>query len=127
MDPISDMFIRIKNAQKAGHETVHIPYSKFKHEIAKVFERSGLVGKIEKKGKKVRKFIEILLKYNEGFPAIRNVKLISKPSRRIYVSWKELRPAQHGGVVIISTPKGIMNSREAHKEKVGGGVIAEVW
>ena len=49
MDPISDMIIRIKNAQKAGHETVQVPYSKFKHEIAKVLEKRAMLGKIEKK------------------------------------------------------------------------------
>lgn len=127
VDPISDMFIRIKNAQKAGHETVHIPYSQFKNEIAKALERSEVVGKIEKKGKRVRKFFEIGLKYSEGEPIIHNIKLLSKPSRRVYVSYKELWKSKHDGVIIVSTPKGVMSSQEARKAKVGGELIAEIW
>ncbi len=127
MDPISDMFIRIKNAYKAGHEAVQIPYSKFKHEIAKTLERAGLTGEIERKGKRVRKTLEIKLKYKEEEAAINDIKLISKPSRRLYASYKDLVKPRHGGIVVLSTPKGVMTSQEARKDKVGGELIAEVW
>ena len=128
-DPTSDMFIRIKNAQKAGHETVQLPYSKFKYEILKVLERSGWVGSIERKGKRVKKILEVTLLYagEGGVPLIGGVSLISKPSRRIYSSYKEIRPAKHGGVVIISTSKGLMTTMEAKKAKLGGQLITEVW
>lgn len=127
MDPISDMFIRIKNAQKAGHPSVQVSYSKFKHEIAKALERGSKIGVVEKKGKRIGKLIEIKLLYNEKKPSISEVKLISKPSRRIYVSYKDIRPASYGGVSIISTSRGVMSGKEAKKVKLGGELIAEVW
>ncbi len=126
-DPISDMFIRIKNAQRAGHETVQFFYSKYKYEIAKVLGRTGYVGAIERKGKRVKKTIEITLQYKEKDPVIHDVKLLSKPSRRVYASYKELRPSRRGGVVMVSTPKGVLTTEEAKKEKMGGELIAEVW
>lgn len=128
MDPISDMFIRIKNAYRAGHEAVFIPYSKFKYEIAKTMERSGFVGKVDRKGKRVRKVLEVALKYNvEGEPAVSGVRLISKPSRRLYTPYGGIRRAEHGGSWIISTSQGVMSGPEAKKAKVGGELIAEVW
>lgn len=127
MDPISDMFIRIKNAQKAGQESVQIPYSKFKHEIAKVLERGGWVKQTERKGKRIRKFLEIQLSYKEGVPLVREVKLISKPSRRLYAPQQNLPQSRHGGLIVMTTSQGVMSSKEAAKAKVGGQVIAEVW
>ncbi|MBI2640772.1 MAG: 30S ribosomal protein S8 [Candidatus Sungbacteria bacterium] len=127
-DPISDMFIRIKNAYRAGHKAVLIPYSKFKHEIAKVLERGGFTGKIERKGKRVRKVLEIALRYSgNGEPALGGVRLISKPSRRLYSSHRDLSRAREGGTLIISTPQGVMSGKEARKAKVGGEMIAEIW
>ena len=127
MDPISDMFIRIKNAQKAGHETVQIPYAKFKYEIAMVLERSGFVGKVEKKGKRIKKTMEMELLYQNETPIINGVKIISKPSRRLYISCKDIKQSRHGGIIILSTPQGVMTNTEARKAKVGGQLIAEVW
>lgn len=127
MDPISDMFIRIKNAQAAGHETVALPYSKFKHEIAKVLEKHEMVKSIERKGKRVRKTLEIELKPLESSVRIHDVKLISKPSRRLYTPFKKIPQPKHGGLVLLSTPKGVMCEREARKIKVGGEILAEVW
>ena len=127
MDPVSDMFIRIKNAGKAGHETVQIPYSKLKHDIAKTLERFGFVGKVDKKGKRIKKFLEFPLVYQEESPLVRNVKLISKPSRRIYSSYRVFHRVRHRGIVIVSTPRGVMSSDEAKKMRVGGEMIAEIW
>lgn len=127
MDPISDMFIRIKNAQRAAHETVQFPYSKYKHEIAKALERKGYVGGVERKGKRVKKTLELVLMYHEGYPVIHDVRLISKPSRRLYTPYKDLRNPPRGGTLIVSTPKGVLTSEEARKEKVGGELVAEIW
>lgn len=127
MDPISDMFIRIKNAQKAGHELVKIPYSKFKHDIAKALERSCYLGKTERRGKRARKILEMELLYKDENPVISGVRLLSKPSRRLYISYKNLSKPRHGGVILLTTPKGIMTDKEARKEKVGGQLLAEVW
>lgn len=126
-DPISDMFIRLKNAQRAEHDMVRLSYSKFKHEIAKALERAGMVGAVERKGKRVKKTLEIQLVSREGKPAITDVKLLSTPSRRVYATLKELRAQKRGGVIIVSTPKGVMSVKEARKERVGGALIAEIW
>ena len=126
-DPISDMLIRIKNAQRAKQEVVRIPYSQMKHEIARALERSGLVGASERKGKRIRKILDVILLYPEDKPAITGVKIISKPSRRLYASYRELYHAPRGGIVLLTTPKGVLSSVEARKEKVGGQLIAEVW
>lgn len=127
MNPISDMFIRIKNAQKAKQDTVHVPYSKFKHEIAKVLERTGYVGKVERRGKKIRKTISIGLLYKDDRPVIENVKLLSLSSRRLYASVSDLTSSINGGVIILSTPRGVMTSIEAKKERAGGELLAEIW
>ena len=126
-DPISDMFIRIKNAQKAGHESVQIPYSQLRYKIMKVMERAGFIGKVEKKGKRVKRVIEAPLIYKDGAPMVGGVRLLSKPGRRVYVSYRSLKPTIRLGTVILSTSKGVMISKEAQKEKVGGELIAEIW
>lgn len=127
MDPISDMFIRIKNAQIAGHAMVRMSYSKFKYEIARALEANGYVGAIERKGKRIKKILEIALRYNEDKPAICGVTLISKPSNRMYAPAKDLHAGRKGGIIIVSTPKGVMSGKDARKQKVGGMLIAEVW
>ncbi|MBI3631075.1 MAG: 30S ribosomal protein S8 [Candidatus Sungbacteria bacterium] len=127
MDPVSDMFIRIKNAQRAGHQRVQIPYSRLKHEIAKVLERHGFLDQIERRGKRVRKVLEVGLKGGKDAPAVHDIAFISKPSRRLYSSWRELRAHGRRGIVVVSTPKGVMSGAEARAAKVGGELIAEVW
>jgi len=138
MDPISDMLISIKNALAVEHQTVNIPFSNLKYEIAKVLEKQGFVKKVAKIGKKTKKFIEITLKYlpaealaKEGGdknPAISGLKRISKPGQKIYKSFKETKPVKGGyGIAIISTSKGLMTNKEARKQKLGGEVICEIW
>lgn len=148
MDPITDMFNRIRNAQTALHSTVDIPFSNFKYEIAKILKREKFVEKIEKKGKGIRKTIKINLKYNKKTstrddassefykwqkecqeqPIISGLRRISKPGQRIYMPAKKIKSVQGGyGIAIISTPKGLMTNKEAKKQKLGGEVICEVW
>lgn len=127
MDPIADMLIKIKNAQTAKHEAVQISYSKFKHEIAKTLERAGFVGKVERKGKRVKKILDVGLLYYDDNPKISGIKFISKLSRRIYAPYRELRRSSRGGIFLLSTPKGVSTGEEARKERVGGELIAEVW
>ena len=127
-DPITDMLNRIKNAQVVLHPEVSIPFSKLKYEIAKILERQGFIEKIEKKGKKTRKTIEITLKYIDKAPAISSLKRISKPGQRIYNSRREIKRVRSGyGITIISTPKGLMTNKEARRQKIGGEVICEIW
>lgn len=128
MDPVSDMLIRIKNAQRAGHETVSLPFSKFKFALAKVLEQHGYVGDILKRGKKVKKFFEINLLYKDKNPRISELRRVSKQGKRVYLSKAEIRQVRQGyGMSIISTSKGLMSDKEAKKEGLGGEIIAEIW
>lgn len=119
----------IRNAQAVKSETVSVPYSKFKMEVIKTLARGNFIKEASHKGKKNKKTIEIALKYDEkGNPFIRDIKRISKLSRRVYVSLYDIKPVKQGlGARVLSTPKGVLTSKEAKKEKVGGEVICEVW
>jgi len=128
MDPITDMLNRIRNAQATLKSKADIPFSKIKYEIAKILEKEKLIAKVEKKGKKAKKFIEITLKYEDKIPAISGLKRISKPGQRIYLPYKKIKPVRAGyGIAIISTSKGLMTDKEVRREKVSGEVICEIW
>ena len=128
MDPISDMLTSIRNALPVKHSTVSVPFSNLKYEIAKILEKNGFVAKVEKKGKKIKKLLEITLKYDKEAPAISGLKRISKLSQRVYKGAKEMKPVKGGyGIAIISTSKGLMTDKETRKKKLGGEVIAEIW
>ncbi len=128
MDPIADMFSIIKNAYVLSKETALLPHSKLKMEIAKLLQKESYIKEAIKRGKKARKNIELVLFYKNGAPAVRGLRRVSKPSRRIYKSVKEIRPVLQGrGMMILSTPKGVIGDKEARKEKVGGEVIGIVW
>ena len=137
-DPITDMLNRIRNAQTIFHPMVIIPFSNLKYEIAKILEKEGFIKKIERKGRKEKKSLEVTLKYEQDIsvgkkagrmkPAISGLKRISKPSQRIYVRAKEIKSVRGGyGIAIISTPKGLMTNKEARKKKLGGEIICEIW
>jgi len=127
-DPISDMLNRIRNAQAMLKERVDIPFSNLKYEIAKILEREGFIEKVEKKGKKAKRIIEIILKYQDKIPKITGLKRISKPGQRIYLPVKKIKKVREGyGITIISTSKGLMANKEARKHKLGGEVICEIW
>ncbi len=127
MDPISDFLIRIKNAQAAGHEAAQIPYSRLKHDIARTLERGGFLGRVERKGKRVKKFLDVALVGGKENPKVHGVRLISTPGRRVYRRYRELQRAPRGGMLLLTTPKGVLSGEEARREKVGGQVIAEIW
>ncbi len=127
-DPISDIIIRILNAQAVLHPTVSVPFSNFKYEIAKILEKEGFFNRIEEKGKKVKRIIEITLKYDNKIPVISGLRRVSKPGQRIYAEAKEIKKVKGGyGVAIVSTSKGLMTNKEAKKKKLGGEIILEVW
>lgn len=127
-DPIADMLNRIRNAQLAGKSEVSILYSNLAFEIAQILEKNKFIGKVEKKGRKNKKFVDIVLKYEDKIPAIAGLKRISKPGQRIYLSSNEIRRVRGGfGIAIISTPKGLMTGAEARKQKLGGEMLCEVW
>ena len=127
-DPIADFFTSIRNAYQARHATVVLPYSKMKEEIAKVLESRRYIAVSEKKGRKVRKFLELKLRYDGMQPVLHGARRISRPSRRLYVGADDIRPVRQGfGILIVSTSKGMMTGENAKKAHLGGELVAEVW
>ena len=127
-DPISDFFNRIQNAYRAERAATIVPYSRLKEEIAKVLEAKNYIAGYEKKGRKVRKFLEVKLRYDGTMPAMHGVKRLSRPSRRLYAGASDIRPVKQGyGFLVISTSKGLMSGDEARKATLGGELIAEIW
>jgi len=126
-DPISDMLTRIRNANLVKKSEVIFPFSKMKYELGKILEQEGFIKKLEEfdeKGKKIR----IELKYKNNEPAIQDLRRVSKPGNRVYNGYKELpKLLPTLGVMIVSTPKGLMTHQEAKKRKLGGEVICEVY
>ena len=124
-DPIADMLTQIRNAQLAGQREVVLPYAKLKYALAQVLEREGWITGLAALEQNTK--LKILLKYDQNEPVIGSIKRISKPGRRIYVSRHELPNVMNNlGTAVISTPKGLMTSREARKAKLGGEVICEI-
>ncbi len=129
MDKIGEMLNTIKNAGRASKASVVIPYSNLRHAIADCLSKQNYVGAIAKKtDKKDKPVLEIGISYDGKFPRVTNVERISKPSRRIYMKAKELRPVKNGsGLLVVSTPKGVLTGDEARKELVGGEVLFKIW
>lgn len=128
MDPISDFLIRIKNAQRVGRDTISVPHSNFKYAIAELLCNEGWLGGLRKKGKRVQKFIEVDLIYNNGKPRISDVQRVSKLSRRTYMKARDIRKVRNGhGLLVLSTPKGILTGDMARKENLGGEALFMIW
>lgn len=128
-DPLSDMLTRIRNALMMKHSQVTIPYSKLKEAVLKVVEDCGFVKGYEVLSEGIRKQLVVQLKYSEsGQGTIAALRKVSKPSRKIFSGYEDLKPYRRGlGVQILSTSKGILSDEEARKQKVGGEVLMEIW
>ena len=128
-DPIADMLTRIRNANTVKHETVDVPASNIKKEIARILLEEGFVKGYDVIEDGKQGIIRLQLKYGiEGERGISGLKRISKPGMRVYSSKDEIPKVLNGlGVAIMSTSKGILTDREARKENVGGEVICYVW
>jgi len=128
MDSISNMLIMMKNASLAGRPSITVPYSKLKHAIAEHLSSAGYLSGVLKKMKKNQPMLELALVYTDGTAKLKDVKRLSKPSRRVYMSVKEIRPVKNGhGSLFLSTPKGILTDKEARKELVGGEALFMIW
>ena len=122
------MLTKIKNAQAVKKENVKVNYSKINESILKILSSGGYIDGFEKKGQGIKRILDIKLKYENNAGAINEIKLISKPSRHIYMGYKEIKLVKHGyGLMVISTPSGIMNGKDARKMKVGGEALFEIW
>ena len=129
MDPIGDMFTRIRNAQLRLLPKVEMPSSNFRLKILEVLKDEGFISSyhIEKKeNNKVSIIVD--LKYYEGIPVIKEIKRVSKPGRRVYSRATSIPRIQNGlGLAIISTNKGIMSDIDARKNNIGGEIICRVF
>ena len=128
-DPIADMLTRIRNANVVKHETVDVPASNMKKEIARILLEEGFVRGYDVIEDGKQGIIRIQLKYGQsGERVIQGIKRISKPGMRVYTNAYEVPKVLNGlGISIISTSKGILTDKQARKENVGGEVICYVW
>ena len=127
-DPISDFLIRLKNANQAGKTEVAMPYSKMKQQLAVLLAQEGYIGETSKRGKKTIKDLVVTLKYVEGKPVINGTQRVSKPSRRMYMGVRDVKPVKRGhGLLVLSTPAGIVTGKEAREKRVGGEVLFQIW
>ena len=128
-DPIADMLTRIRNANQMRHETVEMPSSKIKREIAEVLKREGFIRDAEYIEDNKQGILRLSLKYGKSAErVISGLKRISKPGLRVYVGSTEVPKVLNGlGIAIISTSRGILTDKETREKKIGGEVIAYVW
>ena len=127
-DPISDYLTRIRNAAAAGQEQVLVPFSRMKSELSRILQEEGYIWGYEVDTTGAHPNLKLKLKYQDKAPVIRNLKRISKPGLRKYVSCDEIPRVLGGlGISILSTSRGIMTGNRAKKSKVGGELLAQIW
>ena len=128
-DPIGDMLTRIRNGQMRGKSTVETPASKLRAWVLDVLADEGYIRGYEgKTGIDGHPAFEISLKYFDGTPVIRDLKRVSKPGRRVYMSVNDIPTVRQGlGVSIVSTSKGVMSDANARSQNVGGEVLCTVF
>tara|TARA_A100000164_G_scaffold351824_1_gene356941 strand:+ start:587 stop:985 length:399 start_codon:yes stop_codon:yes gene_type:complete len=129
IDPVGDMFTRIRNGQMRNLNHVNIPASKFRSKILEILKTEGYINNFYlENDKKNIKVIKVNLKYYEGSPVIKEIKRISKPGRRVYSRANSIPKILNGlGMAIISTSQGVMSDMEARKNNVGGEIICKVF
>ncbi len=128
-DPIADMLTRMRNAIERRHPIVEIPHSKIKESIAHILRDEGFVQTVEVVPDGDFRKIRVTLKYTEErCPVLTHLKRLSTPGRRLYTGANSIPRALGGmGVVIVSTPRGLLTGARARRENVGGELICEVW
>jgi len=128
-DPIADLLTRIRNANTANHQTVDVPASRMKKAVAQILLDEGFINGVESVSEGPQGTLRITLKYGpEKEKVITGLRRISRPGLRVYTSKTEIPRVLGGlGLVIMSTPKGIMSGKRAKREGHGGEVLAYVW
>ena len=126
---VADLLTRIKNAQKARKEVTKIPYANFDFAVAELLVKNNYLDSVAKKGRMPKRVMEVKLKYDKtGRGVINEIKILSTPSRRLYSGYKEFHPVKQGyGLAAVSTPKGVMTTKEARRLKLGGQLLFEIW
>lgn len=127
MDPIANMLIMLKNAGLVNKVSVTMPHSKMKESVIALLKEEGYVKAFQVEGD-TKKTIEIALEYKGDSPRITGVKRVSKSSKRVYTDVKSIKSVRYGhGLLVLSTPKGILTDKMARKEMVGGEVLFSIW
>ena len=128
-DPIADMLTRVRNAGKAKFNSVDIPGSKMKFELAKLLKEEGYIRNYKFIKDNKQGVLRVYLKYNEKQEhSILRLDRVSKPSKRVYVKGRDIKPVYNGlGVAVLSTSKGIMTDKHARENNIGGEIICNVW
>ncbi|MDO9565533.1 MAG: 30S ribosomal protein S8 [Candidatus Desulfaltia sp.] len=128
-DPIADMLTRIRNAEKAKFNSVDIPGSKLKTELARVLKNEGFIRNYKFVKDSKQGVLRVYLKYGqERSNVIVGIERVSKPGRRVYVKSKNVKPVLNGmGITILSTSRGIMTDKTARRENLGGEILCNVW
>ena len=128
-DPIADFLTRIRNANMAKHESLEVPASKIKRDIAEILKNEGFVRDVEYIDDDKQGIIRVFLKYGKGNErVISGIRRISKPGLRSYVKADAIPKVLNGlGIAILSTSEGVITDKEARAKKIGGEVIAYIW
>ena len=128
-DPVADMLTRMRNSIVVRQRSVVMPASRLKEAIARVLREEGFVHRYEVRRDGRFPALRIHLKYTEERqPVLRGIKRISKPGCRIYTKRQDIPWVRSGlGIVVLSTPRGVMSGREARRQGVGGEILCEVW
>lgn len=122
-----DVLTKIKNAQAAGKKAIKVPYNTMDASVLDVLLKKGYISRLERKGKGFKRILAIGINGIEH-GGIRDVKFLSKSSRRLYAGYRDLRPVRQGyGTTVISTSKGIVTGEEARKTKNGGEILFQIW
>lgn len=127
-DTISDFLIRIKNAYLARHKTVETQYAKILEKLARILVQEKFIEGVRVKTENGNKKLFVNLAYRNRRPALEGIARVSKPGLRMYTRRSKIPKVYGGfGIVILSTPKGLMTGRDAMKQNVGGEMICKVW
>lgn len=128
-DPIADMLTRVRNALSARHPKVDVPASKLKAEIVRIMKEEGYILNFKVAEEGVKRTIKIYLKYGDNnSPVISRIERVSRPGCRVYVGQSDIPRVLGGlGINILTTPRGVMTGRAAHKEGIGGEILCQIW
>ena len=127
-DPIADMLTRIRNANMVKHESLEVPASNIKKQIAEILKQEGFVSDVEYIEDNKQGIIKIFLKYSKGERVIKGIKRISKPGLRVYAKAGDMPKVLNGlGIAIVSTSNGVVTDKVARKNNTGGEVLAYIW
>jgi len=128
-DPLSDLFTRLRNGMRAGHDRVDVPSSRLKEAVLKVLEQEGFISSFRKVQEENRPVLRVGLKYDhEGEPIVSGLERVSRPGRRIYAKADAIPQVLGGlGVSIVSTSQGIVTDKMARQARLGGEVLCNVW